>query len=166
MKERHKLPPIPLRKEDDPNYQPHIWQPSWKCFCCEDTGIAKNAARMFIEGYQDGKHKFPVCQNPDCQEGKKFGQVPDLQLSLDWRLEAWMCLEADAATRQMWREWAKLRQQKRQKLKIDLSTIGKNLRGRSRTSEEEMEAIQKHQAVIAEMNGHCKEEDSASVEQS
>ena len=141
MKEQQKLPPLPLRKEDDPNYQPQIWQPSWKCFCCEDTGIAKNAARMFIENYQSGQHKYPVCQNPGCEAGVKFGQVPDLQLSLDWRLKEWMCIEADQETRKMWREWAIERQQKRQKLKIDLSTIGKNLRGRSRTSSEKMEKV-------------------------
>lgn len=146
MKERKKLPPIPMRKEDEPDYDPEIWQPSWKCFCCEDTGIAKNAAEMFIEGYQSGKHKLPVCQYPGCEAGVKFGQVPDLQYSLDWRLEAWMCEEADSSTRERWRKWAHQQRQKRQELKIDLSTIGKNLRQHSRTSSEEMEAQQKQKS--------------------
>ena len=148
MKERKKLQPIPLRREDDPNYSPEIWQPDWQCFCCEDTGIAKHAARMFISGYIDGKHKFPVCQNPGCSAGKKFGQVRALQYSLDWRLEAAMCQEADLSQREVWREWALGQQQKRQKVNIDLSTIGKNLRGRSRTPSEEMEAKRRHEEVI------------------
>jgi len=153
MKERKKLQPIPLRKEDDPNYEPEIWQPSWNCFCCEDTGLAKHAAELFIEGYKLEKQKFPVCQNPGCEAGVKFGQVPDLQYSLDWRLEAWMCTEADRSQREVWREWALRQQQKRLALKIDLSTIGKNLRKRDRTSTEALEAQQKHQAVLASMNG-------------
>ncbi len=148
MKERKKLPPLPLRREDDPNYSPEIWQPDWKCFCCEDTGIAKHAARMFISGYIDGKHKFPVCQNPGCEAGKKFGQVPDLQYSLDWRLEAWMCASASEAMREEWREWASLQQPLRQKVNIDLSTIGKSSPKRSRTPSEEMEAQRKHEEVI------------------
>ena len=152
MKERKKLPPLPMRREDDPNYEPEIWQPDYSCFCCEDTGFAIHAAKMFIEGYSVVKHKFPVCQNRGCEEGKKFGQVPALKYSLDWRLDAAMCAEADQARREAWREWARGQQQKRQKVEIDLSNITKNLRKGSRTSTEEMEARQKHEAVLAELN--------------
>ncbi len=151
-KKRQKLPPLPMRRENDPNYEPEIWQPDYSCFCCEDTGLAIHAAVMFIEGYDLDKHKFPVCQNPGCEEGKKFGQVPALEYSLDWRLDAQMCAEADQAMRAVWREWAKKQQEKRHCPEIDLSNITKNLRTRSRTSAEEMEAWQKHQAVLSELN--------------
>ncbi len=152
MKERKKLPRLPMRREDDPNYEPEIWQPDWQCFCCKDTGFAIYAAEMFIDGYNEERDKFPVCQNPGCEAGKKFGQVPDLKYSLDWRLDAAMCAEADQTKREEWREWARRQQQKRQKVEIDLSTITKNLRKGSRTPTEEMEARQKHEAVLAELN--------------
>ena len=140
MKERQKLPPLPMRREDDPNYEPEIWQPDYSCFCCEDTGFAIHAAHMFIEGYEVERHKFPVCQNRGCEAGKKFGQVPALKYSLDWRLDASMCASADRARRKAWREWARGQQQRKQKVEIDLSTITKNLRKGSRTPTEEMEA--------------------------
>ncbi len=56
--------------------------------------------------------------------------------------------EAELVMRQEWREWARQQQPLRQKVNIDLSTIGKNLRERSRTQEEEMEAKRKHEEVI------------------
>jgi hypothetical protein len=43
---------------------------------------------MFIEGYEHGKHLFPVCQNPGCSAGQLFGQTLSVQSSLDWRLNA------------------------------------------------------------------------------
>ncbi|MGL5805823.1 MAG: hypothetical protein ACRC11_10335, partial [Xenococcaceae cyanobacterium] len=113
-----KIQPIYLRREEDPDYEPEIWQPDWNCFCCEDTGIAKHGARMFMDGYIEGKHLFPVCQNPICEAGKLFGQTLSLRSSLDWRLEASMCQEADGVQRKVWRDWAKERQQKKQKLEI------------------------------------------------
>jgi hypothetical protein len=73
--------------------------------------------------------------------------------SLDWRLEGWMCEEADRSQREAWLESAR-QQQQRKKVVIDLSSISKSLRKRSRTDEEEMLAQQKHLAVLAEMNGH------------
>ena len=151
--EQGKLQPIPLRREDDPNYEPEIWQPNWKCFCCEDTGLARHAAFKFIEGYILEKHKFPVCQRLGCEAGVRFGQSPALQYSLDWRLEGWMCEEADRSQREAWLESAR-QQQQRKRVVIDLSSIGKSLRKRSRTPEEEMLAQRKHLAVLAEMNGH------------
>ena len=153
MKERKKLPRQPMRREDDPNYEPEIWQPDWQCFCCQDTGFAIHAAKMFIDGYNEDKDKLPVCQNRGCEAGIKFGQVPDLQDSLDWRLDASMCAEADQAKREEWRQWAR-KQQQTQKLEIDLSTITKNLRDSSRTPTEQMEAQQRHQAVLAELNAY------------
>ena len=153
MKERKKLPPMFMRREDEPGYEREIWQPDWNCFCCQDTGQARHAAEMFIEGYDPNKHKLPVCQNPGCQAGQVFGAAPSLKYSLDWRLDAAMCQEADRVQREVWREEVRRQQQQgRPRVDLDLSQIGFNLRGRSRTPEEEMLARQKHEAVLAEMN--------------
>lgn len=153
MKKRKELPPIFMRREDEPDWEREIWQPDWQCFCCEDTGEAIHAARMFIEGYDWHKHKLPVCQNPGCTAGARFGDSPALQASLDWRLDGEMCAEVDRVQRELWRQEVRRQQQQERSMgQIDLSQVGFNLRGRSRTSEEEMLARQKHQAVLAEMN--------------
>ena len=147
MKPKEKLAPLFLRREDEPEYQREIWQPDWQCFCCEDTGEAIHAARRFIDGYDGCKHKLVICQNPHCAAGRKLGTSPALQASLDWRLGREICIEVDLAQRQIWREEAQ--RQQPEKIEIDVSGIGFNLRGRSRTPTEEMEAQQRHQAVLA-----------------
>ena len=146
--ERKKLAPVPLRIEEDPNYEPEIWQPSWNCFCCQDTGmVSQHIAQMYIEGYEQGKHKFPVCQNPGCQAGEEFSSTdsPAFQNSLDWRLEPRMCQEADLAQRKEWREWAFQRQKNREEIKIDLSNVGTSIAPRERTPEEEYEIRRRHE---------------------
>ena len=150
MKPRKKLAPLFLRREDEPGYQREIWQPDWQCFCCEDTGEAIHAARRLIEGYDGCKHKLAVCQNPHCEAGRKLGASKALQGSLDWRLGEEICAEVDLEQRQMWREEVQRQRQKPEKLEIDVSQIGFNLRGRSRTPTEEMEAQRRHQAILAE----------------
>ena len=150
-----KVRALPLREECDPNYDPEVWQPHWKCFCCEDTGIAKWAIHLFMEGYKDGKSKIPVCQNLGCEAGSSLGVAPSLQNSLDWRLEPVLCQEADLWNRKQWREWAKDKQQriKNQKyLKQGLAEIGCrcNLRKRDRTTEEHNLAQRKHEEILNE----------------
>ncbi len=44
MEQRQKLPPLLMRRDSDPSYEPEIWQPDYSCFCCEDTGLAMHAA--------------------------------------------------------------------------------------------------------------------------
>ncbi|MBC1195377.1 hypothetical protein H0901_08855 [Microcystis aeruginosa BLCCF158] len=88
--------------------------------------------------------------NPGCYAGGHFdGEV--LAPSVDYRLTADICQELDAIERENWRDYV---QKKRLALKVDLSTIGKNLRQCQRTSTEEMDARQKHQAVLGKLNGH------------
>ena len=138
------LDPIPMRAETDPNYQKEIWQPEWNCFCCQDTGIAKNAARMFIKDWNLDRHKLPICRKPNCKASEIFSEHPEprVQASLDWRLSPEMCEEVDRLEREAWREWAKKRQ-KNDKV-IDYSEAVKSLRKRSRSSEEEYLAKRNH----------------------
>ena len=163
MKARKKIAALPLRKECDPNYEPEIWQPDWQCFCCEDTGIAKWAIYLFMEGYEQGKCKYPVCQNPGCEAGRSFGASPSLAYSLDWRLEPTLCQEADLWNREQWREWAKDKQQRIKNtnlLKSGLADIAAkhNLRKRDRSAEEERVAQLRHEEAIAQANEDRKEE--------
>jgi hypothetical protein len=146
-----KLPREPMRPEREPGADPEIWQPDWKCFCCHDSGIVHHSlAALVIEGFDSKRDKLPRCHNLGCHAGSPYDEAT-LTGSVDYRLTPDICQELDAIERENWRDYVLHR---RLALKIDLSTIGKNLRGRSRTSSEALEARQKHQAVLAEMNGH------------
>ncbi|MDJ0719041.1 MAG: hypothetical protein QNJ54_33255 [Prochloraceae cyanobacterium] len=109
---RKKLKPIPMRAENQAGYQREIPLPNWDCFCCEDTGIAKNAAKMFIEGWSLGEYKLPVCQKVGCLSGEGYANHPDerVKASLDWRLDEDMCSEADEYEREAWKKWARKKQ--------------------------------------------------------
>jgi hypothetical protein len=145
-----KIPREPMRPETEPGADPEIWQPDWKCFCCHDSGIVHHyLAKLVIDGYDSNRDKLPRCHNLCCNAGSHYDGYA-LTDSVDYRLDSETCQELDSIERENWRDYV---EQQRQKLKIDLSTIGKNLRGRDRTSSEEMEARQKHQAVLASMNG-------------
>ena len=142
-----KLPRETMRPEKEPGADPEIWQPDWNCFCCHDTGIVHHyLVTLVIDGYDSNRDKLPRCHNRGCDAGSHY-DGHTLAGSVDYRLTNDICQELDAIERENWRDYV---QKKRQKLKIDLSTIGKNLRQRSRTPTEEMEARQKHQAVLAE----------------
>ncbi|MGK7916479.1 MAG: hypothetical protein AB4038_13210 [Prochloraceae cyanobacterium] len=142
------LEPIPMRREDEPGYEKEIWQPDWSCFCCRDTGIAINAARLVIKGWKLDSHKIPVCQEDGCQAGEKLANHPErqVQASLDWRLNAPLCRQVDELERSSWREWVKQRQQSHltNNKVIDYSAAVKSLRSRPRSSEEEHLAQRKH----------------------
>lgn len=150
---REKIAALPLRKEYDPTYERSVWQPGWKCFCCEDTGIAKWAIYLFMTGYESGKSKIPLCQNPGCQVGKDLGASPSVAHSLDWRLEPSLCQEADLWNREQWREWARNKQQQlknKEYLEQGLAELTSqcSLRKRDRSLEEHALAQRKHEAVL------------------
>jgi len=126
-----------MRPEKEPGAEVEIWQPDWNCFCCHDSGIVHHyLAALVIDGFDSNLDKLPRFLAP----------------SVDYRLTADICQELDAIERENWRDYV---QKKRLALKVDLSTIGKNLRQCQRTSTEERSARQKHQAVLGELNGLC-----------
>lgn len=140
------LPRFPMRPEQEEPDQ-EIWQPSWKCYCCHDTGkVAPTLAVLVIQGYDDKRDRIPVCQMPGCRAGDQFmGQ--EFKGSVDMRLTTTVCQQLDAISREDWRNTLKAHQ----KRFFDLNCVT-SLRERSRSSTEEMMAYQKHQAVLAEVN--------------
>ncbi len=136
-----------IRKEDSPDHEPEIWQPSWRCFCCHDTGqVNPHLARLVIDGYELGKDKIPRCQNPGCTAGQQL-DLPTLKGMIDYRFDAVTCQELDSLERKNWRQSAELKQQQILE-KIKQLSQKKSLRQRDRTPDEEMSAQQKHAAVL------------------
>ena len=52
---------LPMRLESEVKDK-EIWQPRWKCFCCEDSGLVKpNLVKLVIPSYDYAKDKLPRC---------------------------------------------------------------------------------------------------------
>ena len=141
-----KLPPQPIRNEDKRGYEKEIWQPHWKCFCCQDTGEVKShLVLLVIPEYNDKRDRTPICQNPGCSAGTNWLHLgPN---NIDMRLTSTICQELDRINRE---DWEKTIENKitivRQKI-ADLAQQ-KSLRQNARSSTEEMIAQQKHTAVL------------------
>ena len=139
-----KLEPIQLRDEAQPGYEASAWKPTWKCFCCHDTGLVRvPLIEKVIPRYVSGRHKPVECNATHCdiQLGRDLYKTE----TLDRRFSADLCDRLDRDERQMWAEWSKEQHQKRLKL-ID-SNVTKNLRFRSRTNYEQLEVERRHQNI-------------------
>ena len=139
------LQPEPMRPyEEDQKTNPTIWQPTWKCFCCQDTGEVTSAlAAMVIKGYDYRRDRIPVCQAPDCTAGAAL-MSPALKHSVDLRITASICQELDKNNRESWHATVK-NYQKQILKKVDQMSHQMNLRNCNRTPEEEQIAQRKHQ---------------------
>ena len=153
-----KLPRQILRNEDKPGYSKALWQPSWNCYCCRDTGIVSNhLAIMVIEGFNHRIDQMPYCQNPICGAGEHLLNNEEIEKTLDMRLNAATCQDLDLIERQAWKQTLQQQHSNRRRAMemVDQLADNKSLRksnagsGHShRTSTEEMSAQQKHAAVL------------------
>lgn len=138
-----KLPREIIRREDQPGYEGRgIWQPSWQCFCCHDTGeVNQHLVRLVIDGYSQSKDKIPRCQNPGCSAGERLDSLNGM---VDYRFSAVICQELDAIHREDWRQTT---QNKAALIAQKISEVAKSksLRKRDRPPEEEQIAQRKHQ---------------------
>jgi hypothetical protein len=134
------------RSEDEPDFDKPLWHPPWSCYCCHDTGfVVYSLVRLVIPDYDGNKDKPVVCHH--CHIKDKFGEL--ISSSLDWRFNDELCEKLERIARADWAvTLSKLYSEDGQCVERSISTIGKNLRKRSRTSDEEMLALRKHQDII------------------
>ena len=142
-----KLEPIQLRDEAQPGYEAIAWKPTWKCFCCHDTGLIQELLiKKVIPRYVSGRHKPVECNATHCdiQLGRDLYKTE----TLDRRFSAELCDRLDSDERQMWQEWSKEQHEKRkQRLGLIDSNVTHNLRLRSRTNYEQLEVERRHQNI-------------------
>jgi hypothetical protein len=137
-----KLPRELIRREDQPDHEPEIWQPSWQCFCCHDTGeVNPHLARLIIDGYEQGKDKIPRCQNPGCSAGNHLDSLNGM---IDYRFSAAICQELNTIHREDWRQTTQMKAALIGQ-KISKVAKSKSLRKCDRTPEEKRVASLKHQ---------------------
>lgn len=138
----------PMRPEHEPGAQLEIWQPTWKCFCCHDSGIVVfHLAKIAIEGFNFNRDKLPRCQNPGCEEGSHW-DGDSVTHCVDYRLTPAICQELDSIERSNWRRTTEFKRQQILERIAQLSQ-NKSIRQGERTPEEETSASQKHAAVLA-----------------
>lgn len=138
-----------MRPESKPDYDKRLWQPSWDCFCCHDTGfVIDKLAAYVIEGYISGQHKIAICQATKCQA--QIGETLELSGSLDNRLTQEICDDLDNLEREEWARTLKSKQELRKKAleMVDELAQRKSMRLRRRSLQEEMEVRRKHEDVI------------------
>lgn len=142
-----KLPRNPMRGEDEPGYDKEIWQPSWKCFCCHDTGIIYDTlAGLVIDGYNPNQDKKPRCVNPGCKAGSDWDSEA-LTGSIDYRINAVTCQKLDAIERENWQRTIESQFKQVSRCVKDTAKGMSMLRRRDRTSEEELLAQRKHESA-------------------
>jgi hypothetical protein len=131
-----------MRPEEEPDFDKPAWRPTWKCFCCHDTGIViSHLAEQVIDGYDSNRDKLPRCQNPGCVSGSHFDGSNFIHC-IDYRLTSEICQELDAREREDWNEM--LLFQHRRRVEIRELAEKMNLRKRDRTPEEEQIARTRH----------------------
>lgn len=150
-----KIPDEPLRSEDDPAYDEELWRPTWKCYCCHDTGfILPRLAEQIFDRYRHGKSKFPRCTATACKTD--IGTDKRLLASTNFNVPVHICDYFDRLERQDWNDWvmrqAKLIKNNKDKAKSAIEELSKSMAVRSpRTSAEQMLAQQQHQNVLVDL---------------
>ncbi len=95
------LPRQPIRPEVETE-DAVIWQPSWKCFCCQDTGIVNfHLARLVVPDYDYNRDRLPICQSPECKKGSRWLHLGSA--NLDMRFTSAICQQLDMHERTVWR---------------------------------------------------------------
>ena len=128
-----------------------MWKPSWRCFCCHDTGkIEPTLVRLVIPDYDDNKDKIPICQN--CNAGSNWMH---LQAMIDTRIDFKVCRRLDQFERENWKQtrqaWFERAKERVESATRELSQKA-NMRLRDRNQQEEQ--IAKYQHDLARNDRH------------
>lgn len=92
------LEPMIVRPEELEDKE--IWQPSWKCFCCQDTGkVQPHLVRLVMPSYDYERDRIPICQL--CSAGDKLYHLTEFGV-IDTRFETLLCKKLDYLAREEW----------------------------------------------------------------
>lgn len=96
--------PMPVRPEEEQEAQ-EIWQPSWNCFCCQDTGkVQPHLVRLVMPNYDYNRDRIPICQACSC--GDKLYHLNEFGV-IDTRFDLLLCKKLDALARDEWKKATK-----------------------------------------------------------
>lgn len=141
------LPREPIRPElEGTEKEKELWQPTWRCFCCHDTGLVNsNLIKLVVPDYDHRRDKLIACQNRCCEVGVDYKYDPNY----DQRFTVGICIELDKISRDDWRRTI-LRQceliQNRNAIADVASRM--SLRRRERTQLEETEVQRRREEIL------------------
>jgi hypothetical protein len=94
--------PRQLVRIESSQQEEEIWQPDWKCFCCQDTGrVQSHLVRLVIPDYDDSHDGIPICQVPSCNHNSRWLNFGNN--NLDMRFIPAICQQLDMYNREDWR---------------------------------------------------------------
>ena len=147
--EFEKLPALIRREEDEPGFETESWKPTWKCFCCHDTGfVLDRLASLVIEGYDAEKSKIPRCNASGC--GAEVGVYLEESGTLDNRLSSQMCDRLAEMERESWEDyrWKKHQLRKEALGLVEELAEKKSMRVIKRSEKEDNKARERHLKVV------------------
>lgn len=145
------LPREPIRDEDQSGYEKQIWSPSWRCFCCQDTGrVHPHLVKLVIPDYDFITDRIPICQKSKCNFGVKWLHLGGE--NIDMRLNADICHELDKFSREDWKRTTQQQFEKyRKRIENSFNQIAvkHSLTSYKRTSNDNREVQQRKAEVEA-----------------
>jgi hypothetical protein len=140
--------PLTVRPEEEKDKE--IWQPSWNCFCCQDTGkVQAHLVRLIMPSYNYDRDRLPICQLCSC--GDKLYHLTEFGV-IDTRFEMMLCKKLDKVAREEWRNATQEQfaiAKKRIELATDEFSQNHTLTKKNRTQNDEREVQQRKQEVEA-----------------
>lgn len=135
--------------EQTENDDKEIWQPSWHCFCCQDTGqIQRHLVQLIIPDFNPNRDRIPVCQGCnkfDNYHLKEYGV-------LDLRFDLYLCKKLDAIARDTWKRTTQEQFEKyKKRLEIATGAISQahSLTSCDRTQNDDREVQQRKAEIEA-----------------
>ena len=125
------------------------WKPTWKCYCCHDTGfVLDRLASLVIEGYDSEKSKIPRCNATNC--GAEVGVYLEESGTLDCRLSSQVCDRLSEIEKESWEQyrWKKHQLRKEALGLVEELAERKSMRNVRRSEKEEKEAKRRHLRVV------------------
>lgn len=148
MNELPKFDRLPINPKNELVEDKEIWQPSWRCYCCRDTGrIYPTLVRLIIPDYDYDKDKVPICQN--CNAGSTWMH---LQAMIDTRIDLKICHYLDKFERENWKHSTQQQfeiAKKRVGLVTDEIAQAHSLTSANRTAEDDREVQQRKAEIEA-----------------
>ncbi|MCC5640863.1 hypothetical protein LC593_34565 [Nostoc sp. CHAB 5844] len=91
--------PLSVRSKQEEDKE--LWQPSWNCFCCQDTGkIQPSLIRLVMPDYNYDRDRLPICQL--CTKSNDLFHLNEFGV-LDTRFDLYLCKKLDAIARDDWK---------------------------------------------------------------
>ena len=146
------LEPLSLRPECEPGYEKVSWKPTWKCYCCHDTGLVLDRlSSQIIPGFNSEQHKTLLCNAKGCNASRdKVSPKLIEEGNFDTRLSGEICDRLAEMEKESWEDyrWKKHQLRKEALGLVDKVAEKKSMRVVKRSEKEENETKRRHLRIV------------------